>query len=169
MVTQAPITPEVNVLVTYPLTNDHIFISEISTFDTIKATEWNGPNMVRLSGNITTGSCLYILENPDDHPFLNVEAGYFSSFDLDDQTATFRLVRHPNPEEKKIKEDIMSNPDDYELFAKLSIIIMKNRHIELNKGGGSFFFLKNKRYIISEEIKLMDDGKRKQFITWTER
>ena len=167
MVTQAPITPEVNVLVTYPLTNDHIFISEISTFDTIKATEWDGPNMVRLSGNITTGSGLYILENPDDHPFLDV--GYFSSFDLDDQTATFRLVRHPNPEEKKIKEDIMSNPDDYELFAKLSIIIMKNGHIELNKGGGSFFFLKNKRYIISKEIKLMEDGKRKQFITWTER
>lgn len=39
MDTMAPITPEVNVLVTYPLTNDHIFISEISTFDTIKATE----------------------------------------------------------------------------------------------------------------------------------
>lgn len=167
MVTQAPITPEVNVLVTYPLTNDHIFISEISTFDTIKATEWNGPNMVRLSGNITTGSGLYILEDPDEHPFLDV--GYFSSFDLDDQTATFRLVRHPNPEEKKIKEDIMSNPDDYELYAKLTIRIMKNGRIELNKGGGSFFFLKNKRYIISKEIKLMDDGKRKQFITWTER
>lgn len=168
MVTQAPITPEVNVLVTYPLTNDHIFVDDIDTFDTIKkATEWNGPNMVRLSGNITTGSGLYILEDPDEHPFLDV--GYFSSFDLDDQTATFRLVRHPNPEEKKIKEDIMSNPDDYELFAKLSIIIMKNGHIELNKGGGSFFFLKNKRYIISKEIKLMDDGKRKQFITWTER
>ena len=167
MVTQAPIKPEVNVLVTYPLTNDHIFISEISTFDTIKATEWNGPNMVRLSGNITTGSGLYILEDPDEHPFLDV--GYFSSFDLDDQTATFRLVRHPNPEEKKIKEDIMSNPDDYELYAKLTIRIMKNGHIELNKGGGSFFFLKNKRYIISKEIKLMDDGKRKQFITWTER
>ena len=167
MVTQAPITPEVNVLITYPLTNDHIFISEISTFDTIKATEWNGPNMVRLSGNITTGSGLYILEDPDEHPFLDV--GYFSSFDLDDQTATFRLVRHPNPEEKKIKEDIMSNPDDYELYAKLTIRIMKNGHIELNKGGGSFFFLKNKRYIISKEIKLMDDGKRKQFITWTER
>lgn len=168
MVTQAPITPEVNVLVTYPLTNDHIFVDNIDTFDTIKkATEWNGPNMVRLSGNITTGSGLYILEDPDEHPFLDV--GYFSSFDLDDQTATFRLVRHPNPEEKKIKEDIMSNPDDYELYAKLTIRIMKNGRIELNKGGGSFFFLKNKRYIISKEIKLMDDGKRKQFITWTER
>ena len=168
MVTQAPITPEVNVLVTYPLTNDHIFVDDIDTFDTIKkATEWNGPNMVRLSGNITTGSGLYILEDPDEHPFLDV--GYFSSFDLDDQTATFRLVRHPDPEEKKIKEDIMSNPDDYELYAKLTIRIMKNEHIELNKGGGSFFFLKNKRYIISKEIKLMDDGKRKQFITWTER
>ena len=168
MVTQAPIKPEVNVLVTYPLTNDHIFVDDIDTFDTIKkATEWNGPNMVRLSGNITTGSGLYILEDPDEHPFLDV--GYFSSFDLDDQTATFRLVRHPNPEEKKIKEDIMSNPDDYELYAKLTIRIMKNGHIELNKGGGSFFFLKNKRYIISKEIKLMDDGKRKQFITWTER
>ena len=168
MVTRAPITPEVNVLVTYPLTNDHIFVDDINTFDTIKkATEWNGPNMVRLSGNITTGSGLYILEDPDEHPFLDV--GYFSSFDLDDQTATFRLVRHPNPEEKKIKEDIMSNPDDYELYAKLTIRIMKNGHIELNKGGGSFFFLKNKRYIISKEIKLMDDGKRKQFITWTER
>ena len=168
MVTQAPIKPEVNVLVTYPLTNDHIFVDDIDTFDTIKkATEWNGPNMVRLSGNITTGSGLYILEDPDEHPFLDV--GYFSSFDLDDQTATFRLVRHPNPEEKKIKEDIMSNPDDYELYAKLTIRIMKNGHIGLNKGGGSFFFLKNKRYIISKEIKLMDDGKRKQFITWTER
>ena len=153
MVTVAPIKPEVNVLVTYPLTNDHIFVDNINTFDTIKkATEWNGPNMVRLSGNITTGSGLYILEDPDEHPFLDV--GYFSSFDLDDQTATFRLVRHPNPEEKKIKE---------------AISIRKNGNIELNKGGGSVFFLKNKKYIISKEIKLMDDGKRKQFITWTER
>ena len=177
MVTMAPIRPEVKVLVTYPLDtldNDHIFVNEIGTYDIIKTTGSNIPSesadMIRTAiFNIPTGSGFYILEDSDDNPFLNVEAGYFSSFDLDDNTATFGLHMHTGSENKKVIENIMSNPNDYELFVRLSGRITKNRHFVLNKGGGSFFFLKNKRYIISREIKLITDGKHKAFITWKER
>ena len=174
MVEKEPIRPEVNVLVTYPLADDHIFVNEIGTDDIIKATGLDIPNgsadMVKIAGlNITGGSGLYILENPTDKPFSNIEAGYFHSFDLDDNTATFRLDMHAGPEDKKVIEDIMSNPNNYELFVRLSGGITKNGYFGLNKGGGSFFFLKNKKYIISKEFKLTDDGKHKFFITWKER
>ena len=175
MVTMSPIEPEVRVLVTYPLTNNHIFVNVTGTSDIIRAADLNlytrSGNMVKTAGsNISTGSRLYIMNNPADGPSFNVVVGGFSSFDLDDNTATFALFyRHAEPDDKKVIEDIMSNPNDYELFVRLSGRITKNRHFVLNKGGGSFFFLKNKRYIISREIKLITDGKHKAFITWKER
>ena len=178
MVTEAPIGPEVKVLATYPLFNDHIFISETGTDDTadiIRADRLNIPtgsvDMVKTAGlNIPFGSRLYILENPTDKPFFNVTAGYFYGFDFNDNTATFTLVKHPGPEDKKIKEDIMSNPNDYELFAKLSgKATIGSSYIKFNKRGESFFFLRNKRYIISQGFKSTTDNKYKFFITWKER
>ena len=160
MDTEALIGPEIKVFATYPLINDHIFTSEPTTVD-----------MVTTAGfNIPTGSRLYIMNNPADGPSFNVVVGGFSSFDLDDNTATFALFyRHAEPDDKKVIEDIMSNPNDYELFAKLSVRITKNGNVEFNKSGKSFFYLKNKRYIISKELKLTDNGLHKDFLLWKER
>ena len=179
MVTEAPIGPEVKVLVTYPLVNDHIFINETGTeddtTDIIRADELNIPtglaDMVKTAGlNIPTGSGLYILENPASNPSLSVTAGYFYSFDFNDNTATFALVKYPGPEDKKIKEDIMANPNDYELFAKLSgKIAIGSEYIKFNKRGESFFFLRNKKYIISQGFKSITDNKYKFFMIWKER
>ena len=175
MVEMSPIEPDVRVLVTYPLINNHIFVNVTGTADIIRAADLNlytrSGNMVRTAGsNISTGSGLYIMNNPADGPSFNVKAGDFSSFDLDDNTATFALFyRHANHDDKKVIEDIMSNPDDYELFAKLSVKITKNGNVEFNKCGKSFFYLKNKRYIISKELKLTDDGLHKDFLLWKER
>ena len=145
MDTVAPIRPEVKVLVTYPLINDHIFTNEPTTVDKVPTAGFNIP----------TGSRLYLYENSPYNQSLNqplfVGAGYFSSFDFNDSTVTFQLDKYPRPEIKKVIEDIISKPSDYELFVKLSIIITENEHVKYDKGGSSFFFLKNKRYIISKE------------------
>ena len=175
MVTMSPIEPEVRVLVTYPLTNNHIFVNVTGTSDIIRAADLNlytrSGNMVKTAGsNISTGSRLYIMNNPADGPSFNVVVGGFSSFDLDDNTATFALFyRHAEPDDKKVIEDIISNPNDYELFAKLSVRITKNGNVEFNKSGKSFFYLKNKRYIISKELKLTTDGLHKSSMIWKER
>jgi hypothetical protein len=141
MDTEALIGPEIKVFATYPLINDRIFTNEPTTLD-----------MVSTAGfNIPTGSRFYLYEDSPYSPSLFVGAGYFSSFDLNDKTATFILDKYARPEIKKIIEDIISNPNDYELFAKISIRITKNGHVKFNKRGESFFFLKNKKYIISKE------------------
>lgn len=156
----AAIVPEVKISVTYPLDNGRIFVNETDMV----------ADMVRTAGfNIPTGSGLYILKDPTDNPFLNVSVGHFSSFNFEDNTATFVLDKHAKPEVKKVIDDIMSNPNDYELFAKLSTRINENGYVEFDRRGSSFFFLKNKKYIISKEIKTTEDGGHKAFITWTER
>ena len=175
MDTEALIGPEIKVFATYPLINNHIFVNVTGTADIIRAADLNlytrSGNMVKTAGsNISTGSRLYIMNNPADGPSFNVVVGGFSSFDLDDNTATFALFyRHAEPDDKKVIEDIMSNPNDYELFAKLSVRITKNGNVEFNKSGKSFFYLKNKRYIISKELKLTDNGLHKDFLLWKER
>ena len=140
---EALIGPEIKVFATYPLINDHIFTNEPTTADMVSTAGFNIP--------IGSRVYLYLYKYSPYNPSLFVGVGYFSSFDLDDNTATFRLDKYPRPEIKKIIEDIMSNPNDYELFAKLSIRITKDEHVEYDKGGSSFFFLKNKRYIVSKE------------------
>ena len=142
MNTIPPIMPEVKVSVTYPLINDYIFTNEHTTVD-----------MVSTAGfNIPTGSRLYLHEKSHYHPSLFVGLGSFSSFDFNDNTATFALDTCPRLDSiKKAIEDVMYHPNDYELFAKLSIRITNNEHVKFDKGGSSFFFLKNKRYTISKE------------------
>ena len=151
MATEAPISPEVRVLVTYPWANDHIYLNEagaVDTVDIIRADELYIPtrsvDMVKTAGlNIHIGSGLYILDKPADDPSLFVKAGHFSSFDPDDNMATFTLYKQPNPEDKKAVEDIISNPNDYELFVRLSVRTARgSRHIKFDKRGESFFFLK---------------------------
>ena len=178
MATETPMVAIVNVFVTYTLVNDHIFLNETGAADTVdivRADELNIPtrsvDMVKIAGlNIPSCSPLYILDNPADDLSLNVTAGYFSSFDPDANTVTFELYSQPNPEDKKVVENIISNVKDYELFANLSVrTSLGSRHIKFNKRGESFFFLKNKKYIISKEIKLTANGLHKEFLLWKER
>ena len=138
---EALIGPEIKVFATYPLINDHIFTSEPTTVD-----------MVTTAGfNIPIGTRLYLYNDSPFDSSLFAGVGYFSIFDFNDSTATFRLDKYARPEIKKIVEDVISNPNDYELFTKLSIRITENEHVKYDKGGSSFFFLNNKRHIISKE------------------
>ena len=83
MDTEALIGPEVKILVTYPLINDHIFTNEPTTVDKVPTAGFNIPIRSRL----------YLYEDSPYNQSLNqplfVGVGYFFIFVFNDITVIF--------------------------------------------------------------------------------
>lgn len=149
-------TPRVKISASFPLLdNGYIYLNK-------NKIEMDAKTLALSNLSIPIGTTLRILEEPEEDLILSASIGQLKGIDFNTKMAEFYIDTQINSALKEVIADIIKNPKNYELYAKVGIDIGKDNGFHII---GGTYFLKNKEFKLEEVLK-QRHGVTKDRIDW---